>query len=335
MRMANMLPVTTLKDVSGGVRCFPHAVRRELFTDQAFSAPPPSTLQDISTSYVQVSPEPAVRRLVVSWRGLTGEIIQFVNHERVEMRVKAPLHLLISYDRAVRREGESIVEKLPPSNLRDFSHKMTFVPAGHQFTEWQQPSQLQRATFLFIDPAALLLDPEVGFERKAFAPRLFFENSILSETARKLQAVIEGGGEPDRLYAEALGVVLMHELVRLNDGSKDANIVIGGLASWQRRLVTRYIEENLARPISLGEIAAVAKLSPYHFSRAFKRAFGVPPHRYHALLRIERAKILLTQARQSITDIALDLGFNETSSFSRTFHKVTGQTPRSYRRCLL
>lgn len=334
MRMVNSLSVAKVQDYPVGPMCYPGSVLHAPFAVRVLAAPAPQP-QGFSTSWVQVSPESAVRRLVASWRGMSGEIIQFVNRERVEMRVKAPLHLLIFYERALRREGETIVEKLPPSNLRDFSRKMTFVPAGHQFTEWQEPSELLRATFLLIDPAAPLLDPEVEFERQALAPRLFFENPILSETAHKLRAMIEGGREQDRLYAEALGVVLMHELVRLNDGPADADIAIGGLASWQRRLVTRHIEENLARPISLCEIAAVAKLSPYHFSRAFKRAFGVPPHRYHAQRRIERAKIMLAQAKQSITDIALDLGFNEASSFSRTFHKITGQTPRSYRRCLM
>jgi AraC family transcriptional regulator len=324
MRMANPLPVSQFEDVSVGLRRFPHAVLRAPLVDRAFEATSQPPIQDLSKSCVQVLPESAARCLVASWRGLRGE-----------MKVTAPFHLLICYERAVRRQGETMVENLPPSDLHDFSQKMTFVPAGHRFVEWQEPSKLFCATFLFIDPATPPLNSEGSFKRGELAPRLFFENSILRETVRKLRAVIEVGGEQDRLYAEALGVVLMHELICLADIPASANISIGGLASWQRRLVVRYIEENLARPISLCEIAAVAKLSPYHFARAFKTEFGVPPHRYHAQRRIERAKISLAQAKQSITDIALDLGFSGASSFSRTFHKVTGQTPRSYRRCLI
>jgi AraC family transcriptional regulator len=79
-------------------------------------------------------------------------------------------------------------------------------------------------------------------------------------------------------------------------------------------------------------MASLVKLSPYHFCRAFKRTFGVPPHRYHLHRRIEYAKQLLAQRRTTITDIGLALGFADTGSFSETFRKATGVTPSSYHR---
>jgi len=79
-------------------------------------------------------------------------------------------------------------------------------------------------------------------------------------------------------------------------------------------------------------LADVARLSPYHFVRAFKQSFGLPPHRYLRRLRIERAKALLADPAMSVTQIGVDLGFSETSSFSTTFRKHTGLTPTAYRR---
>ena len=73
--------------------------------------------------------------------------------------------------------------------------------------------------------------------------------------------------------------------------------VRGGLAGWQQRIVTSYIEEHLAEPISLATLAQLARLSTYYFCRAFKQSFGVPPHRYHTNRRIEHAKALLANAR--------------------------------------
>jgi AraC family transcriptional regulator len=72
----------------------------------------------------------------------------------------------------------------------------------------------------------------------------------------------------------------------------------------------------------------------YYFSRAFRRSFGMPAHRYHISRRIERAKILLAEPAPSVTDIGFALGFGQTSSFTYTFRKATGMTPTAYHRSL-
>ena len=106
----------------------------------------------------------------------------------------------------------------------------------------------------------------------------------------------------------------------------------GGLAAWQQRAVTAYIEEHLAEPIPLATLARMVRLSPYYFCRAFKRSLGLPPHRYHSNRRIEHAKRLLAEAAPSVTDVGRIVGYCETSSFTAAFHKATGFTPTAYRR---
>jgi AraC family transcriptional regulator len=106
----------------------------------------------------------------------------------------------------------------------------------------------------------------------------------------------------------------------------------GGLSGWQQKIVTDYIEANLAEAVRLADMAQLVRLSPFHFARAFKQSFGVPPHRYHVGRRIARAKDMLADRDHSITAIARELGFAETSSFSSTFRRVTGTSPSDFRR---
>src|SRR3982075_1722102 len=320
----------------------------ETTSDQSASVVPPPTRSifeyrqsksphpDLQAgSIVDISPPRMVRRNSAAWLGLHVETVQIMRHEPFEYGFRAPCHLLIAAELAERYDGESFVEGLPRSTLRDFTQKLTFVPAGHDFRGWQTPRALTRTTYFYIDPRGPLADPTLRFDEIEFKPRLFFYDRDLWETALKLKALVENPGSMQRQYAEALGIVLTHELVRINgDAAPRAPVSRGGLARWQQKRVACYIEEHVADDIPLSTLAGLARLSPYHFSRSFKRSFGMPPHRYHAIRRIERAKQLLANPELFVTAIALDVGFSETSTFTAAFHRLTGQTPSHYRRNL-
>jgi AraC family transcriptional regulator len=284
---------------------------------------------------VEISPDDIVKRRAVTWDGMAAEIVQATRLERIEHRFRAPHHLLVVHEQGMRRDGETFVEGLPRSALRDFKRKLTFVPAGHEYYEWQEPRSLARAVHFYFDPAKLPTNPEAAVASTALAPRLFFEDATLWDTALKLMRLIESAVSDNRLYFEALGIVLAHELVRLNAGAQRIEAPVrGGLAGWQQRIVISYIEEHLAEQIPLATLARLVRLSPYYFCRAFKQSFGLPPHRYHNTRRIEQAKPLLAKPAPSVTDIALRLGFSDTSSFTTAFRKATGLTPTGYHRSL-
>jgi AraC family transcriptional regulator len=284
---------------------------------------------------VDIFPPDSVKRRTATWPGMAVEIVQATRHDRIESRFCASVHLLALYERGVRQEGGTIVEGLPKSTLRDFRRKLIFVPAGHEYYDWQEPRLLTRVVYFYFDPAALAISPELDFADMSFAPRLFFEDSGLWDTALKLTTLIEGADSDNRRYAEALGIVLAHELVRFNTGKPCAEPQVrGGLAAWQQRSVVAYIEDHLAEQILLATLAQLVRLSPHYFCRAFKQSFGTPPHRYHTHRRIERAKSLLAAPAPSVTDIGFTVGFGNTSSFTAAFHKATGLTPTAYHRAV-
>jgi AraC family transcriptional regulator len=286
-------------------------------------------------SAVEISPADGVKRRAVVSDGMAAEIIQVTRHDRIEFRFRAPCHVLIVYEHGVRDAGETVIEGLPRSTRRDVTRKLTFVPAGYEYRDWQEPRKLARMAFFYFAPEKMPVPSEADSADRQLAPRLFFEDAALWDTALKLSTLIESAGADNRLYLEALGTVLAHEVMRLNAGTpRPEPQMRGGLAAWQQRKVTDHIEQHLAEHIPLATLAQLARLSLYYFCRAFKQSFGVSPHRYHNNRRIELAKTLLAAPDASVTEVGLNVGFSETSSFTSAFRKTTGLTPTAYRRSL-
>jgi AraC family transcriptional regulator len=288
---------------------------------------------EISFPTVKITPERAVARSGMQSNGMRVELVQAKMNERVDFSLRSPQHLLVAYQQGVRRSGDSCVEGAPRSTLRDVARKLTFVPAGNLYREWYDPRTPTTVTYFYFDPAAFQVDSSENLADIAFEPRLFFEDTAIWSTAAKLRQAVDAPGGANRLYIEALGIVLIYELVRLNRGVPRLEATVrGGLAAWQQRIVAAYIEEHLSEDIPLATLAGIARLSLFHFCRAFKQSFGVPPHRYHTNRRIEHAKLLLAQRKHSVTEVGLSVGFSETSAFTAMFRKVTGQTPSRYHR---
>ena len=288
---------------------------------------------EVGRPTVLISPIASLRRRLIRGRGIIAELVQATSRERIEYRYQRISHLLVAWEKGIRSDGETLVDDTR-STLRNVARKLTFVPAGRLYFEWHQQRTATRLMYFYIDAAQTALPSSQAVADMLLAPRVFFEDNELWSTVQKLKGLIEAPPlAHGTTYFEALGAVLIQELARSNCGADSiVTSVRGGLAAWQQRIVADYIEEHLAEQIPLATLASLARLSPYHFSRAFKQSFGVPPHRYHTSRRIEHAKALLEDRTRSVTDIGLSLGFSETSSFTTIFRKSTGVTPRRYHR---
>jgi transcriptional regulator GlxA family with amidase domain len=95
--------------------------------------------------------------------------------------------------------------------------------------------------------------------------------------------------------------------------------------------VLRYMAARSAEPHTIAALASMAKLSPYHFLRSFKSVTGVTPHQWLLRARLQAAAGKLARTRAPVTEIALDVGFDDLSNFTRTFRAEFGTSPRQYR----
>jgi AraC family transcriptional regulator len=279
---------------------------------------------------VGVTPVGSVRRLGTGNQWWFSESVYASINRKIEFRFQGEAHLLVLYNEGARKDGETSIDDLQSSRLRNFAHKLTFVPAGCVYREWHETSASIRITFLYLYPFAFRNSNDV---QNCFYPRVHFEDPFVWETASKLTSVIERRHTWCGAYLEALAGVLGHELSQVDRKVvNEAAVSRGGLAGWQKRAVAHYIEENLSEQFCLLKLAELAELSLYHFCRAFKQSFGIPAHQYQVFRRMEAAKLLLTDRTMSVTQIALSLGYAQTSSFSSAFRKTTGWTPTVYRR---
>jgi transcriptional regulator GlxA family with amidase domain len=91
------------------------------------------------------------------------------------------------------------------------------------------------------------------------------------------------------------------------------------------------MDRDYAKPLDVAALARVALMSPGHFSRSFRAAFGETPYSYLMTRRIERAKALLRRGDLTVTEVCVAVGATSLGSFSSRFTELVGESPSSYR----
>jgi AraC family transcriptional regulator len=285
-----------------------------------------------ATPSVEVIPSNAARRCTFRTNGVFAELIRTGGAPQVEYRFRGRFHLLVCGG-GIRNDGESWIEGLPRSTIRDLRRRLTFVPAGSGYYERRHQPGSAPTLYVYFGATGSAISPSFNANDTELCPRLLFEDYALWTTATKLQSLMESPSEEERDYIDALVNVLKAELFRYYKSERKTPPPIGGgLATWQQKVVCDFIEANISRQVSVTELAALVRLSPYHFCRSFKASFGVPPHKYHAIRRIERAKQLLSDPSLSMTEIGRMLGYSDSASFSASFRRIARVSPTQHQR---
>jgi AraC family transcriptional regulator len=162
--------------------------------------------------------------------------------------------------------------------------------------------------------------------------RVLFADPTILHVANLFKSELLNGGLAGKLFTESLTSVLAVHLLRNYSGlMTQPKLEAGSLDGLILKQLKDFIEENLAEDLTIAKLATVAHVSPFHFAREFKAATGQSPHRYVTQQRIERAKLLLSVTRLSVSEVAYRVGFSNQSHFTAQFRKATGTTPKGYR----
>jgi len=175
-------------------------------------------------------------------------------------------------------------------------------------------------------------NPDITFEQ-----RIGVDDEDMRRTLLVLLQEIESPGWNSKLYVETLLTLLVSQIVRCASNLVGPHRTIykkGGLPGWRLKRALELLEKDLCEAPSLVELAHQLQLHPTSLCRAFKQSMGITPHRYLLLHRIKCAKEMMSDQRRTLTDIAVDCGFNSSSQFSLVFRRFSGMSPRQYRRSL-
>jgi AraC-like DNA-binding protein len=166
------------------------------------------------------------------------------------------------------------------------------------------------------------------------APRYNLNDPLISQLVSTIANEMESGFL-DQILADALNTALAVQITRLcGDPTSITLEPSNGLSGERRKRVLDYIEAHLDDRLALADLAGVACLSPYHFSRSFKQAVGMGPQRYVMHRRVERAKALIRRTDQPLALIAQEVGFADQSHLTSVFRREIGVTPGHFRAAL-
>ncbi len=171
-----------------------------------------------------------------------------------------------------------------------------------------------------------LVGPAAGLP--FFRPGVVVDPSLAARLVA-LHRELEQGGSP-RLMLESDLLALLAALIRRHASQRPGELPTLHAPRPLER-VREYIHTHFAGDIRLERIASLAGLSPWHVSRGFTRAFGVPPHAYQVQMRVREARRLLSRGR-TVAETAAATGFTDQSHLTRHFKRLTGVTPGRYRK---
>lgn len=207
------------------------------------------------------------------------------------------------------------------------------VSPANASTRWTMSapatSLLLRLTPDLVDETAQAMGSGGG--RIELAPAAHLRDAQIERIGWMMQAEDRDHYPSGRLFVDALADALAARLLALHRFAAAPAAAARALPAWRLRRVVDYIEAHLDADLGLAELAAVAGFSVSHFKPLFKRATGLPPHRFVLERRVERARQRVLEGDAGLSQIALETGFADASHMARCMRRAIGVGPTALR----
>jgi AraC family transcriptional regulator len=162
------------------------------------------------------------------------------------------------------------------------------------------------------------------------SPRLAIEDAALYHLGMAFRAAIKEDAAQDSLFADSVAQAMGTRLLQhYGIGAREIVPKVRAASKTRIQKVIAYIDDSLDENFGVDDLAAVAELTPFYFSRLFKQVIGRGPHQYVMERRLQKAVELLRENELTISEVAQRTGFSDQSHLGRHLRTSLGVTPRS------
>lgn len=261
-------------------------------------------------------------------RRLLDYLLIYIQEGNCQIEIDGSIYEFVEGDFCLIQPGMLCALRGITRTITPFAHFDLFYHPDREQSFATMPGRIDLSEFQH------LLQPRLNDLMNITIPVQFklAQRSVSKESLPKMVGLWQNGDVISQMQANHL---LMEIIIAILKQFSDLQQEDKSLKPQSLNWITSYFSYHLSEPLSLQDMAKRARVSPSRFSALFLEKFGVPPYQYLLQLRIQHAQVLLKQEEYTMEEIAQFCGFSDVPHFSKSFKKITKETPGNFRKSIV